>query len=374
MPLVDEPEQALRDPNRAAMVEALLERYARAPNATPARMDNLRAAGRAFERRDEVTGAFPYSLFIEASSHCNLQCRLCPTGNGRLGRAPQHMPLSVYRAVIDQVAPYAFEVHFAFFGEPTLHPHLPALIEYAAARGAATRLMTNGTRITAERARAMVDAGLDRVTVSLDGLDQPSYEAYRRNGEVSDVLKGIKALASARRGRRPWIEVQVLALRTNEEQLPKASRFVAELGADELKIKRASFDLVEQRDEESALLLPNSESLHYYRRDHARPLVHRFAQSANELEACPAMYLEPGIVTASGLTALCCRDPGARHSYGDVRDQSFGANWDGPSMRRLRSDFADHLLRLPICRGCPNLSLSTFQALVTPLARVPEFR
>jgi cyclic pyranopterin phosphate synthase len=84
-------------------------------------------------------------------------------------------------------------------GEPLLRKHLERLVEMLAAlrtpegRKLDLALTTNGS-LLARKARALKDAGLDRVTVSLDSLSDAVFSRMNGvNASVSDVLEGIKA-------------------------------------------------------------------------------------------------------------------------------------------------------------------------------------
>jgi cyclic pyranopterin phosphate synthase len=82
-------------------------------------------------------------------------------------------------------------------GEPLVRRDLPRLVEMLAALDVELTLTTNGS-LLAKQARALKDAGLDRVTVSLDSLDDATFRAMNdANFAVARVLEGIEAAADA---------------------------------------------------------------------------------------------------------------------------------------------------------------------------------
>ena len=82
-------------------------------------------------------------------------------------------------------------------GEPLMRRHLPKLVAMLAPLGADLTLTTNGSAL-AKHAQALKDAGLDRVTVSLDSLDEATFRAMNdADYPVSGVLEGIDAAARA---------------------------------------------------------------------------------------------------------------------------------------------------------------------------------
>ena len=82
-------------------------------------------------------------------------------------------------------------------GEPLVRKHVERLIEMLAALDVELTLTTNGTLLP-QKAQALADAGLSRVTVSLDSLDDAAFRAMNDvDFPVARVLEGIEAAAAA---------------------------------------------------------------------------------------------------------------------------------------------------------------------------------
>ena len=109
-------------------------------------------------------------------------------------------------------------------GEPLLRRHIENLIEHLAKLPVEITLTTNGS-LLAKKARALKDAGLHRVTVSLDGIADAAFKRMNDvDYAVGDVLEGIDAAAAA--GLAP-IKVNCVVKRgANDDQvLPLARHF-----------------------------------------------------------------------------------------------------------------------------------------------------
>ncbi|HVI58963.1 MAG TPA: GTP 3',8-cyclase MoaA [Luteimonas sp.] len=111
-------------------------------------------------------------------------------------------------------------------GEPLLRKHLPELVaRLAAIEGIEDLALTTNGSLLARQARALREAGLQRVTVSLDALDPALFrELSGGRGELADVLAGIDAAQAAGFAR---IKLNCVVQRgVNEDQvLPLVERF-----------------------------------------------------------------------------------------------------------------------------------------------------
>ncbi len=123
--------------------------------------------------RDGMSGP-PVSLNIHLTRRCNLKCVMCeqhrhtPGPSGLSWYDPrQELPLSAWVGLMDQVGAFRPRLYLTG-GEPTLYPHFSALLAEAKHRGFVVHLQTNG--ILLDRvADTLVDAGVEMVTISLDG-------------------------------------------------------------------------------------------------------------------------------------------------------------------------------------------------------------
>lgn len=342
--------------------KAVIDAYRRHPRWTRERWDNLCQAVDDYLAGRPRTTAVPYALFIEASSRCNLSCPLCPTGAGVLGRPATSLDFDLYTALIDELADRIFEVHFAFFGEPLFHRRLEEMVAYADGADVDTRLMTNGTLITADRAARLVGAGLRRVTISADAFDEVTYRSYRRGGHMRHMVKGIENLLRARADAgtaEPLVEIQFLAMRANEDRLDEMVDRAWSLGADRVKVKRLSLDLVDVSDDVRTAFLPTAPDLRYYDLETGAPTA-----VVDDEDVCPSLYLQPGVVMADGRTALCCRDPSGLFSYGEPAAGGFTAIWQGSLLNEIRASFRDVDARPALCASCAVLHQHGFQARV----------
>ncbi|MFI4904984.1 MAG: GTP 3',8-cyclase MoaA [Burkholderiales bacterium] len=167
----------------------------------PARLDALRGDDASAPPLD-MRGRPLHDLRISVTDRCNFRCVYC---------MPKAVFDSDYKFLVQDKL-LTFEeierVARAFVaagvtkirltgGEPLLRRRLERLVEMLAKLPVELTLTTNGV-LLARKARALRDAGLTRVTVSLDALDDPTFKAMNDvDFPVSEVLAGIDAAAAA---------------------------------------------------------------------------------------------------------------------------------------------------------------------------------
>ncbi len=104
-------------------------------------------------------------VYVEATSHCNLDCEMCVRHGWKepLG----HMPVDWFERLVEGLpttGAEALTLAFGGFGEPLLHPDWQTLFALARARDLRIEIITNGVRLNADAAAAMVDLGVSQVT------------------------------------------------------------------------------------------------------------------------------------------------------------------------------------------------------------------
>lgn len=160
----------------------------------------------------------PLHLDIEATSYCNLRCTFCDrqilVEKGMLGS----IDMELFRHILDQFdeGHRLWGVKFSYRGEPLLNPNISEMVSYAKKKGVLDIYFnTNAMLLTEEKCKALIDAGLDRISISLDGIDKESYEAVRGGADFDTVVKNIETLLRVRneiRSSIPKIRIQTVKL------------------------------------------------------------------------------------------------------------------------------------------------------------------
>ena len=130
------------------------------------------------------------AIGIELTNHCNLKCPECAAGSGLMKRGRGFMELSLFDRILSELRPYLYNLNLYFQGEPLMHPSFPLFIRKS--RGIHSIISTNGHYLSPENCESILQSGLSKLIISLDGTDQSTYSAYRVNGNIEKALQGIK--------------------------------------------------------------------------------------------------------------------------------------------------------------------------------------
>jgi MoaA/NifB/PqqE/SkfB family radical SAM enzyme len=322
---------------------------------------------------DPLAPALPTELQVEVTASCNLRCPMCLVAyRDPVGRASGAMPLPLFRRLLDELPLQRLTLQG--LGEPLLCPDLPAMVELASARGIECGFNTNGTLLTAPRARQLVDAGVAWVHVSMDGATPITYESIRIGARFERVLEHVAALVDARAasgGQRPEISLVTVLMRRNVAELPRLVELAAGCGVDELWVQALahSFDDVRSTpafdairaftDAEALWHDPRAAAVVAQARDVARRRGLRF-RAPGSGTVPPREHGSPGChwpwrsayVRRDGGIQPCCMLMGEdREILGDLSADDFATIWHGTAYRDFRAALLGD--RPPhVCRGC----------------------
>ena len=313
-------------------------------------------------KRTTQTQRGPVCLYLEVTNRCNLLCTTCPRTYVEL-EPPADMSWELFTTIVDQM-PDVRRAVLHGVGEPMLVKNLPQMVRYLKDRGIYTLFNTNGTLLTEKNGRAMIDAGLDELRVSLDASNPSSYLAVRGKNYFQRILFNVRKFREIqeREGHAlPRVSAWLTGLKETIAELPDFVRVAADIGVKEVYLQRLVFfedsanglaspdqALYEQLDSAESRHIAEAEAL-------AKSLGMSFCASGAASE--PGMSLKrsnssspwslcrrPWSVmyfTANGRALPCCIAPFSQRGYenytlGDATQQSLRDIWDGEAYTDFR--------------------------------------
>jgi radical SAM protein with 4Fe4S-binding SPASM domain len=218
------------------------------------------------------------------------------------------------------------------------------MVRYARAKRMYVSISTNAHFIRNGMGRRVVDSGLDRLIVSLDGMTEETYREYRVGGSLAAVAGALDSIGVARREEpreRMELVLQFLVNRKNEGEIPLLKSFARSHRAEvALKTMQISSPANAER------FLPRQERYRRYRMRDGK-----LVPKSRMKNRCLQLW-ERSVITWDGTVVPCCFDKDARHPLGSVRERSFREIWRSEAYQEFRRRILRDRRGVPMCTNC----------------------
>lgn len=279
-----------------------------------------------YAQRQHVS-EYPLLVDIELSSICNLKCPMCYTITEEFAQRvnTKRMDWALYQRIIDEIGGKVPAIRLSLRGEATLHPKFAEAIKYAKAKGIKeVSTLTHGGKLTLPYFEKIATAGIDWITISIDGIGA-TYESIRGPMKFDDLLEKIKAIKRFKDEHglhRPVIKVQGIwpAIRENPQAYYDTFSPYVDLVAFNPLID----------------YLGNDKEVEYL-----------------ENFTCPQHY-QRLVIGADGLVMKCSNDEENREIIGDLNLDSVHSVWHGEKLNDIREQHKQPrgFMQSPVCKRC----------------------
>jgi radical SAM protein with 4Fe4S-binding SPASM domain len=280
----------------------------------------------------------PSYVIVENSNICNLSCIFCP--NESMKRKRGIISDSLFRKIVDQCAQIGVpNILIQGFGEPLLDKDYLSKVEYAKKSGIKNvHCVTNGTLLTKDISRGLINAGLDYIYISIDAASPQVYGQIHKipgssqpSDKFHDVVENIDnliALKKELKSAKPGVEVRFKDFDVNKSDL---RRFIKKYrnNVEKVNIFMNIFNW------------PGSN-------------INNNLPKSFRLVKFPCYNLWSSLyITFDGRVALCCQDYECRTELGDVNKESIMDIWHGERLADIRRQHLAGKFNInPVCRDC----------------------
>ncbi len=289
----------------------------------------------------------PFVLFVDPANTCNFRCRFCPTGNRELiketGRHQGLLALDIYKKAIDDLHEFSKPLKTLRLykeGEPLLNPHFAEMVRYAKQSGKVDKVdtTTNGALLKPALIDQIIEAGLDRINISVDGLSDAQFQEFTRTKvDFTQFLENIRYLYDHKGQCEICIKTPGDNLSPEDQQ-----RFFDLFGNYADRIFLENFAPCWPEFEFDGLEMDFQNGI--------------YGQPIREVSVCPYIFYSMTI-NSDGSVSLCFLDWARKLIVGDVRKQSVKDIWLGAAMNEHRIAHLKHKRKdNATCAGCGQLS------------------
>ena len=339
----------------------------------------------------------PLSVFIHVNSTCNLKCRMCDVGQeddesafakNLLGDKRGDMPMELFKKIIDDIKGFKPYVSMPAT-EPLLYGKLNDAIAYAKEASLRVGIATNGYYLP-ERAKDLVDSGLTKLVVSIDGTRDVHDEIRGVEGTYDRIIEGIKKVVEHKKQKgvlEPYIYVNYVISDLNYDCILEAVRQMPldDIVKVDLRVMfYCSEELAKKHNEVFGDKYDATTACMKGGLDLSKVDVDVLQRQVSEVQRrypykCAAffendrdwlfkyynrddLFLDNRGCLFPWFTAQISQDGDMwgpsrcfHKNYGNLRNNSFSELWNGPLMREFRMDLRKHK-RFTACSRCEGVN------------------
>lgn len=277
--------------------------------------------------KTQTVADYPLLVDLELASVCNLRCPMCYTISAEFRKHvnAKVMDFDMFKRIIDEIGGKVPALRLSLRGEATVHPKFVEAIRYAKDHGIKEiSSLTHGGRLKLDFFKQIQEAGIDWITISVDGLKE-SYERIRKPLKFDDLLHNLKAIKEykAQHGlRKPVIKIQGIwpAIQDDPDGYYDTFAPLTDLVAFNPLID----------------YLGNDTDIEYL-----------------DDFTCPQQY-QRLVIGADGLVMKCSNDEENREVIGDAKTQTVHEIWHGEKMKAVRMLHMQSrgFMNSAVCRRC----------------------
>lgn len=307
----------------------------------------------------------PLGIHICPSTHCNFKCHYCKHSQDTISMASdarggghdtvgktgwlkrEFMDMDLYCEIIRQIAEFPNKVkilQFAWLGEPMLHPHIAEMVKIAKEANVAetVSIVTNGSVLTNKMSDDLIAAGLDRLRISLQGLNAEDYwKIAEYKVDWKQFVDNIKYFYDNKRDTQVYIKIMDVMLRDEK---------------DEAYFQQTFADICDVLNIEHLVPLHNELDLSDIKEDFSEGY---FGNKLDKNMICSYVFYFL-VVTPDGTICPCpCSDQVYKeevfHHMGmsNVREESIRDFWKGKRLHDFRmSMIHGEREQFPVCEQC----------------------
>ncbi len=168
----------------------------------------------------------------ETTRNCNLSCVHCRAA-ATCGPYTGELDTETSFRLLDRIAEVGRPIVILTGGEPLLREDIFDIADYGTKKGLRMVMAPNGTLVTFQAAKQMLDSGIQRISVSLDGASAESHDGFRG---VSGAFEGAVAGIKAAKAQGLEFQVNTTITQHNRKEIPDILKLAENLGAAALHI------------------------------------------------------------------------------------------------------------------------------------------
>jgi len=295
----------------------------------------------------------PKYIQVETTNRCNLKCIACPNSSNEFykDKSLQDLTLQEFKQIIGNF-PFLERVSLQGLGEPTINKQLPEIVSYCTSKGISAGFVTNGTLLTKELSKKLIEGGLSWLVVSVDGSSEETYRSIR-TGNLPKIISNLKVLIATKKelhAQIPDISIMLVGMKSNINEVLGVVNIAKEIGISNVTVK----GLYTKHDEKLNSEVLDKEdiiTLEKYKSEAEHMGINlAIAVQANTSKRalrCRWPWMS-AYVTVTGDIMPCCYISDI--NMGNIFTESFESIWNSTNYREFRKSLKNGTA--PTCESC----------------------
>ena len=281
----------------------------------------------------------PWVINVDPSSICNFKCKFCFHSDNDKMIKKGIMPFNLYKKVISDIKQFDAPLktlRLYAFGEPLLNHHFCEMIQYAKDANVAESIdtTTNGSMLNPKYNLKIIESGLDRINISVEGISSQQYKEFSHYSlNFDSFVENIAHLYQNKKQCTVFIKINGDVISKDDQQ-----KF--------LEIFTSISD---------GIAIENIMNCWYGIDIEANNELGIYGQTLKEVQVCPYIAYSY-CVNYNGTVSACFLDWNQRLLIGSIFSSSLKEIWNGPDLRLMRRMIFGKLRdKMPICCDCNQL-------------------
>lgn len=285
--------------------------------------------------RGEIVTNFPMYLQFELSPFCNLECVSCLHGQKEIRdeyvKIDNILDMDMYEKILDEASNYYCpSISFHNNSEPMLDKNLEEKIAIAKAKGFIDIIIvTNATLLTEERASRLIDAGVTKITFSIDAYSEEVYKINRNKSDFNQIKQNIFRFLELKKAKKSQLPITRVSFVVNKNNFHEIEQF-----------KKYWEDKVDLVDFQNFSVLEG----------HTENLVPEGFEPIQGFNCTSP--LQQVVIRANGDVLPCCSLYGPEIVLGNVKNETIYDIWNGKNMLELREGLKKGEFIKESCKKC----------------------
>ena len=284
--------------------------------------------------KKKITPDFPKNMLLELSNICNHSCIFC--ANSKSTRKKSYISFDFAKRILEEAYDLGTrEVGFYSTGEPLVNKDLEEYVKIAKVIGYEyIYITTNGALLNEDRAKSLIDAGIDSIKFSINAGTRESYAITHGKDEFEKVVGNLKNLFDYRRDNKKNFKIFISCILTRYTNNEK-SLILNELSP--------------YTDDVVFLNCKNQCGVMYEVNKYLT--IEEDVKEENNI--CPLPFNKLHI-TCEGYLTACCADFQNYLIVSDLNNETLKNAWNGEVFKGLRRKHIENKLEGTLCYNCVN--------------------